>query len=202
VSAPRADEDLSRDQLLALASCHRRCLPHTASSRAGVDVVAALYATLQRDDAARVVWVAARDGGELGAFASGTVDLRRTERRVADGLSTRQYVRLGLRSLSSVSHLVARRAWERTIPTAGAGYVLTLGTSSSFDARSGAVPGKIVLAELESWFVSKGARESWVDTECTNGRALEFYRKRGYREVRRTLGHALLCKPLAELVEA
>jgi ribosomal protein S18 acetylase RimI-like enzyme len=202
VSERGSDEGRSRDELLALASCHRRCLPHTASSRAGVDVVVALYSTLERDDASRVVWVAAASGGDLGAFCSGTVDLRRTERRVVDGLSATQYVRLGLRSLSAVSHLVARRAWERTIPKQGVGYVLTLGTSSSFEARSGALPGKSVLAELERWFVSKGVSESWVDTECANERALEFYRKRGYREVRRTFGHALLCKSLAGAVGA
>ena len=50
-----------RVELPALARCHRLCLPDTASSRAGLAVLEALYAGLLLDPAARVIW---EPGGE------------------------------------------------------------------------------------------------------------------------------------------
>ena len=108
-----------------------------------------------------------------------------------------ELARLALRVAATPMHVLARRRWESVIPTTGIGYVLTLGSTASATGQRGGVRGHDVLAELEAWFTARGALESWVDTEQSNDRALEFYRRCGYAEVSRTCGQVLLKKTLS-----
>jgi len=194
-SQPR--EPVGEADVVALARCHRLCLPETASSRAGLSVLEGLYRALIRDRDAEVVWRPG-DGAEphLGAFAAGTVALRETELAVRRSLSAVDFARLALRVAAMPMHVLARRRWEQVIPSAGIGYVLTLGSAAAVTGHGRGARGRDVLADLEAWFVARGARESWVDTEQSNGRAIEFYRRGGYVEVSRDYGQVLLKKPL------
>jgi len=181
----------------ALARAHRLCLPDTASSRAGLDVLNGLYTALSRDSASHVIWHPAADPSHHGAFAAGTVRYRETEAHTRRSLPKAALARLALRVASMPGHVLARRRWEHAIPEQGIGYVLTLGAASALIPAAQTVRGSAVLEELESWFAARGCTASWVDTELSNKRAHAFYARRGYLEVSRDFGQVLLHKPLA-----
>jgi hypothetical protein len=184
-------------ELPDLARCHRLCLPDTASSRAGVDVLEGLYGALLGDAAAHVVWHAsAETPRHEGAFAAGTVRYRDTEAHIRRSLRPALFARLALRAAAMPMHVLARRRWENVIPSEGIGYVLTLGSASAVVASSQAPRGQVVLAELEDWFLESGGSACWVDTELSNQRAHAFYLRMGYVEVRRDFGQVLLQKQL------
>jgi len=121
-------------------------------------VLRALYAGLQRDEAAHVIWRPGADAAarHLGAFAAGTLALRDTEARTRRNLPAGDFARLALRVASMPMHVLARRRWESVIPTAGIGYVLTLGAAASVIRGAGGARGADVLAELERWFAAGG----------------------------------------------
>jgi hypothetical protein len=181
----------------ALARAHRLCLPDTASSRAGLDVLHGLYTALSRDSASHVIWHPAADPSHHGAFAAGTVRYRATELHTRRALPTTALARLAVRVASMPGHVLARRRWESTIPHQGIGYVLTLGAAGAIIPAAQTLRGSVVLEELESWFLAQGCTASWVDTELSNERAHAFYVRRGYLEVARDFGQVLLHKPLA-----
>jgi hypothetical protein len=186
--------DLDDAELGRVAALHRACLPRTASSRAGAGAVAHLYRALA-DDADGIVLWSAVPGEDAGGFAAGTIDLRATERRLRARLDLSTALRLGLCHLLAPAHLWSRRRWESAIPRQAIGYVLTLGARRAAD---GAGPrGSALLDELERRFVARGARESWVDTEASNVRALAFYRRTGYEVQRSDAGQILLRKVLS-----
>ena len=180
----------------ALARAHRLCLPDTASSRAGLDVLHGLYAALARDAASHVIWHPAADPRHYGAFAAGTVRYRETEAHTRRSLPKAALARLALRVASMPGHVLARRRWEGAIPHEGIGYVLTLGAAGALIPAAQTLRGSAVLEELETWFVAQGCTASWVDTELSNQRAHAFYLRRGYLEVSRDFGQILLHKPL------
>jgi GNAT superfamily N-acetyltransferase len=183
--------------LLTLARCHRLCLPDTASSRAGLDVLEALYAGLLRDPAARVLWEPGTEGlPEHGAFAAGTVRYRSTELHTRRSLPSAAFARLALRAATMPRHVLARRRWESLIPHEEIGYVLTLGVARAVVPSARTRPGRELLAELEAWFVSRGCSASFVDTELSNQRAHAFYLRAGYLELSRDHGQVLLRKAL------
>lgn len=183
--------------LVALARCHRLCLPDTASSRAGSSVLEALYAALLRDSAARVIWEPGpAHAVEQGAFAAGTVRFRETELHTRRLLPKSAFARLALCSATMPRHLLARRRWESLIPPHGIGYVLTLGVARAVVAGAHTRRGGELLSDLEEWFASKGCTQSFVDTEISNARAHAFYLRQGYLERSRDHGQVLLSKPL------
>jgi len=189
--APRPSE------VLALARCHRLCLPDTASSRAGLDVLGELYSALIRDPAAHVIWEPATEGSpEHGAFASGTARYRETELHTRRSLPKAAFARLALRAATMPRHVLARRRWESLIPLEGIGYILTLGVASAVVPGARTRRGRELLAELEAWFESQGASASFVDTELSNERAHAFYLRAGYLELSRDHGQVLLRKAL------
>ena len=184
--------------LAALARCHRLCLPHTASSRAGLDVLEGLYGALLEDSAAHVIWYPApAEPHDHGAFVAGTRCVRDTESRIRHALGAALFARLALRVATMPRHVFARRRWEDVIPTTGIGYVLTLGAARAVVPSASPVRGASILMELEDWFKKTGCSESWVDTELSNQRALAFYTRVGYLEVRRDFGQCLLKKKLS-----
>ena len=184
-------------ELVALARCHRLCLPATASSRAGQSVLEALYAGLVRDPAARVIWEPGpEDTPEQGAFAAATVRYRETELHTRRCLPKAAFVRLAFSAALMPRHLLARRRWEQLIPEQGIGYVLTLGVASAVLPSARTRRGSELLAEIEAWFVSQGCSASFVDTELSNARAHAFYLRTGYRELSRDHGQVLLRKTL------
>lgn len=124
-------------------------------------------------------------------MASGSVDLRATERRVRQRMAARRtlWLRLAARAASAPLHLLARWAWERVIPREGIGYVLTLGVTEGSPVR-----GAELLGALERALVERGAREVWVDTERSNGRAVAFYARHGYEIASARFGQVLLRK--------
>lgn len=181
----------------ALARCHLLCLPSTASSRAGLDVLEGLYGALLDDTQAFVVWYPApTEPHHQGAFAAGTACVRETESKIRRSLGPTLFARLALRVASMPRHVLARRRWESVIPKDGIGYVLTLGAARAVVPSASRLRGSEILAELEAWFVKNGCSESWVDTELSNQRALAFYARVGYVEVRRDFGQVLLKKTL------
>ena len=186
----------------ALARAHRLCLPDTASSRAGLDVLLGLYTALSRDVASRVIWHPAADPSHHGSFAAGTVRYRETEAHTRRSLPKGALVRLALRVAAMPGHVLARRRWESIIPHEGIGYVLTLGAAGAIIPSAQTVRGSAVLEELESWFAVQGSKASWVDTELSNQRAHAFYQRRGYLEVARDFGQVLLHKPLGSAASA
>ena len=184
-------------ELLALARCHRLCLPATASSRAGLAVLEELYAGLFRDAAARVIWEPGpEDAPEHGAFAAGTVRYRETELHTRRSLPKAAFARLAMSAAMMPRHVLARRRWEPLIPHQGIGYLLTLGVASAVVPSARTRRGSELLAELEAWFLSRGCHESFVDTELSNQRAHAFYLRRGYLELSRDHGQVLLRKAL------
>ena len=153
--------DASSGQIqLALARCHLLCLPETASSRAGLNVLQGLYAALGTDSAAHVIWHPAAEPSQHGAFAAGTVRYRATEAHTRRALPPTAFARLALRAAATPGHVLARRRWESAIPREGIGYVLTLGAARAILPGSDTVRGSVVLAELESWFVAQGCHAS------------------------------------------
>jgi len=183
--------------LVALARCHRLCLPDTASSRAGLSVLEQLYAALFRDSAALVIWEPGAHGRpEHGAFASGTVRFRETERHTRRSLPTAAFARLAVHAAAMPRHVLARRRWEQLIPLEGIGYILTLGVASAVVPGAQTRRGRELLAELEAWFASQGSSASFVDTELSNQRAHAFYLRAGYLELSREHGQVLLRKAL------
>jgi len=195
-----SDAETRQTELVHLARCHRLCLPETASSRAGLSVLEALYAGLFRDPAARVIWEPGpASSPEHGAFAAGSVRYRDTERHTRSSLPTAAFARLALRAAMMPRHLLARRRWEPLIPHEGIGYILTLGVASAVVSSARTRRGSELLAELEAWFVSRGCLESFVDTELSNQRAHAFYLRQGYLERSREHGQVLLGKPLRPL---
>jgi GNAT superfamily N-acetyltransferase len=184
-------------ELLALARCHRLCLPDTASSRAGLDVLEALYAALFLDASARVIWEpGSEDAPEHGAFAAGTVRYRETEAHTRRSLPKAAFARLAVRAAMMPKHLLARRRWESLIPHEGIGYILTLGVASAVIPSARTRRGGELLAELEAWFAGQGCSSSFVDTELSNRRAHAFYLRAGYLELSRDHGQVLLRKAL------
>src|SRR5262245_42517213 len=94
-SEPR--RPVGQDELIAVARCHQLCLPHTASSRAGLPVLAAMYAALGKDPAARIIWHPPGAGpAHLGGFAAGTVALRDTEVQIRRNMSAPLLARLAM----------------------------------------------------------------------------------------------------------
>jgi ribosomal protein S18 acetylase RimI-like enzyme len=144
-----------------------------------------------------VLWVPGDTDPSLGAFASGTVDLRAAEALVRRALPIGAAARLALASLRAPGHLLAMRAWRRLIPARGAGYVLTVGASAEARAACPEARGSALTETLEGWFRAAGMTESWVDTEARNAAAQGLYRKLGYRPVAEELGQVLLRKELA-----
>lgn len=195
---PQSQPRLAKSNLVALARCHALCLPETASSRAGAEVLEGLYEVLLQDPGARVIWrpSAVDASPELGAFAAGTVRFRETEALIRRKLPSKLFARLALRVATMPQHVLSRRRFESAIPHDGIGYVLTLGSASAVVPGAGAPRGGEVLSELEEWFEARGARESFVDTELKNARAHAFYQRKGYGEVARAFGDVLLKKPL------
>ncbi|MFZ5891992.1 MAG: GNAT family N-acetyltransferase [Myxococcota bacterium] len=190
---------LARNNLVALARCHELCLPDTASSRAGREVLEGLYEVLLQDPGARVIWRGSQNEASphLGAFGAGSVRFRETEALIRRKLSKALFARLAVRVATMPLHVLSRRRFEHTIPDSAIGYVLTLGSASAVVPGCNAPRGSEILAELEDWFAARGARESWVDTELSNSRAHAFYLRKGYSEVARAFGQVLLKKPLA-----
>lgn len=192
VDAPRQLE------LLALARCHRLCLPDTASSRAGLEVLEALYEALLGDSAAHVIWEPGVDGSpEHGAFAAGTLRYRETELHTRRSLPKAAFARLALRAAMMPKHVLARRRWESLIPHEGIGYILTLGVASAVVSTARTRRGSELLAELEAWFRDQGCSASLVDTELSNRRAHAFYLRAGYLELSTDYDQVLLRKPLS-----
>jgi len=180
-----------------LARCHLLCLPHTASSRAGLSVLERLYGALLADPAARVVWRPhPQPPSHWGGFAAGSTQIRETEARVRGGLGTIAAARLAMQVARMPGHVLARRRWEALIPRQGIGYVLTLGSARAVERAAASASGAELLGALEAWFVTQECREVWVDTELHNSRAHGFYLRRGYVEVARDYGQVLLKKPL------
>jgi hypothetical protein len=197
VASRSSHPELSQNDVAQLARCHQLCLPETASSRAGLDVLQGLYNSLLADSAALVVWYPApSEPHHLGAFAAGTKRVRDTEAKIRQSLPKALFVRLALRVASMPRHVLARRRWESVIPQVGIGYVLTLGVARSVTPAAITPSGKSILAELEAWFVGQHCDESWVDTELSNQRAHAFYLRVGYVEVARDFGQVLLKKTL------
>ena len=191
------DGETRQTDLAFLARCHRLCLPETASSRAGLPVLEALYAGLLKDASARVIWEpGSADSPELGAFAAGTVSYRETELWTRNCLPKAAFVRLALRAATMPRHLLARRSWESLIPREGIGYVLTLGVARAVVPSARTRRGSELLTELETFFLSRGCAESFVDTELSNPRAHAFYLRQGYLERSRDHGQVLLSKAL------
>ena len=191
------DAEAQRLELNALARCHRLCLPDTASSRAGLPVLEALYAALLRDSAARVIWVpGAKASLEHGAFAAGSARYRETELHTRRSLPLPAFARLAMHAAMMPRHVLARRRWEALIPHTGIGYVLTLGAARAVVPAAKTRRGSELLSELEAWFVSQGCSASFVDTELSNQRAHAFYLRQGYLELSRDHGQVLLRKPL------
>lgn len=191
------DAEAGHVELHALALCHRLCLPDTASSRAGLPVLEALYAGLFRDAAAHVIWERGPEASpEHGAFAAGTARYRETELHTRRSLPKPAFARLALRAALMPRHLLARRSWEPLIPHEGIGYVLTLGVASAVVSSARTRRGSELLAELEAWFLSQGCSASFVDTELSNQRAHAFYLRTGYLELSRDHGQVLLRKSL------
>lgn len=155
-----------------------------------------MYAALERDGNAHVQWYAPLSGeGHFGAFAAGTVAYRQTEKMVRKSLPASLLARLLTYVALMPQRLLARRAWEKVIPYTGIGYVLTIGVAPVVPKPA---RGRDVLANLESWFIQRGCTESWLDTEAANVRALEFYKRLGYKEVSRRYGQILLAKQLVD----
>jgi len=180
-----------------LARCHLLCLPHTASSRAGLPVLERLYGTLLADPAARVLWRPQPEPpSHWGGFAAGSTQIRETEARVRGGLGTIAAARLAMQLARMPGHVLARRRWEALIPRQGIGYVLTLGSARAVERTAASVSGTELLGALEAWFVTQDCGEAWVDTELQNRRAHGFYLRHGYVEVARDFGQVLLKKPL------
>lgn len=195
--ASRPPDAPRQSELLALARCHRLCLPDTASSRAGLSVLEQLYSALFGDSAAHVIWEPGAHGSpELGAFASGTVRYRETELHTRRSLPTAAFARLAVHAATMPRHVLARRRWEPLIPLEGIGYILTLGVASALVPGAQTRRGSELLAELEAWFQSQGASASFVDTELANERAHAFYLRSGYLELSRDHGQVLLRKAL------
>jgi len=191
------DASVGHVELLALARCHRLCLPDTASSRAGLAVLQSLYAGLYRDPAARVIWEPGpAESPEHGAFVAGTVRYRETELHTRRCLPKAEFARLALFAATMPRHVLARRRWESLIPHEGIGYVLTLGVASAVVASARTRPGTELLVEIEAWFRSQGCSASFVDTELSNQRAHAFYLRKGYLELSRDHGQVLLRKAL------
>jgi GNAT superfamily N-acetyltransferase len=191
------DAEPRQNELATLARCHRLCLPETASSRAGLPVLEALYAALLGDAAARVIWEPGPEGSaEYGAFAAATVHYRETELHTRSALPKLAFARLALHAAAMPRHVLARRRWEALIPREGIGYVLTLGVASAVVPVARTRRGSELLAELEAWFVSQGCSASFVDTELANRRAHAFYLRQGYLELSRDHGQVLLRKAL------
>ena len=184
-------------ELDALARCHRLCLPDTASSRAGLTVLRALYAGLLADSAAHVIWEPGPEAArEHGAFASGTVRYRETELHTRQALPRAAFARLAVHAATMPRHVLARRRWESLIPLQGIGYILTLGVTRALMPSARTRRGSELLADLEAWFLSQGCSASFVDTELSNRRAHAFYVREGYLELSRDYGQVLLQKPL------
>jgi hypothetical protein len=154
--------------------------------------VEALYRAVLLDPAAVVLTT--QGGAAGGGFASGTLDLRGTEVRLRERMAARPsvFLRLAARNLLAPLHLLARRSWESVIPLAGVGYVLTIGVTDGSPVR-----GVEVLRALEREFQTRGACESWVDTERSNSRAVEFYVRNGYQIASERFGQVLLSRRLA-----
>ena len=151
-----------------------------------------MYECLLHDPAA-VVLAAVGDGGQ-GGFASGSLDLRATSARVKRHLlgHPATFARHLALNLLSPRHRLAASAWDRVIPREAVGYVLTIGATPGSPVRGGEV-----LRALEAELAARGARESWVDTERANARAVEFYRRNGYEVASARFGQVLLTRPLA-----
>jgi len=191
------DGEPGQVDLLALARCHLLCLPETASSRAGLSVLQALYGALFRDAGARVIWEPGSAASpEHGAFASGTVRYRDTELHTRRSLPKADFARLALRAATMPRHVLARRRWESLIPHERIGYILTLGVAAAVVPAVRTRRGSELLADLEAWFASQGCGESFVDTELSNARAHAFYLRAGYLELSRDHGQVLLRKTL------
>jgi hypothetical protein len=191
------DDGQSQLDFGELARCHQLCLPHTASSRAGLDVLQQMYRALSTDAAAHVLWQpAATAPHHLGAFAAGTSRLRQTETGVRRGLSLRALARLSVVVATLPLHVLARRRWESLIPEGGVGYVLTLGSARAVVPEADSTAGSVILSQLEQRFVTDGCHSVWTDTELDNARAHAFYLRQGYVEVSRDYGQVLLKKQL------
>ncbi len=191
--------DMTDASIAALAKCHRICLPNTTSSRAGIKALYSLYRTMISDPFSHIVWRPGRkEALYLGAFASGTMNLRATEREIKKRIDALIILKLAFQNVLNPRHLLVRKLWDSVIPREGVGYILTIGVTR--EAREIGVDwsGSSLLGELEDWFRAHGVAESWVDTERSNVTAVKFYQKMEYEEVSETYGNVLMKKMLSQ----
>jgi hypothetical protein len=133
----------------------------------------------------------------VSGFASGTLSLRNSETTIKKKLPFLRTLKTAWYHLISPGHLISRFLWEKTIPTTNIGYILSIGLIPS-EKTAQKIRGTHLLKALERFFVENGCSASWVDTELSNFKALDFYKRNGYVLVRSDWGHCLLKKDLVD----
>jgi hypothetical protein len=194
----KPENQISQIEIINIAKCHKMCLPHTATSRSGVGVLSLFYKTLVNDPGSLVLWKNGIDNSslQLGAFASGTIDLQKTESLIKKSLSLLLFLKVAVNAVLNPLHIIAQKMWKKIIPESGIGYILTVGVTEEAKKQSPLICGKNLILILEQWFRDSNMQESWVDTEITNRKSLDFYEKMGYEEVYRGFGQVLFKKVL------
>ena len=132
---------------------------------------------------------------KVSGFASGTTNLRASEKSITKKLKFKFKIRLIFFNLLAPGHLLAMISWQKRIPAGDIGYVLSIGLDKKL-AQKEKTFGSHLLKELEHFFSQKKCLESWVDTENSNIKAINFYIRCGYEVVDRSFGHCLLKKEL------
>jgi hypothetical protein len=135
-----------------------------------------------------VIW---KEGG----FASCSLDLKDGEERIKKRLNIKQWFRLILQHLRQPQYILAKKQFDKVLPDSTFGYILTIGTGRAIPGGSGP-SGSSLLAEIERQILARGAFEVWVDTEVSNLRAIEFYKKHGYIVKLTSWGNVLLRKAI------
>lgn len=163
-----------------VARMHKKYLPHTTASRAGIDCLVALYRVLVAAPECAVFW-----DKNTECFAAGTTDILVSEKRIRDQLGFSLKTTLGFYLLFSPAHFLARKFWQQKFSLQGA-YILTLGARPGF--------GEQTLGALEAFFADSLQTRYWVDSELRNERALRFYQKKGFVVVSQIFANVLLQK--------
>ena len=173
-----------------VAGLHHRLLFDTLNSRLGIHFLSRLYAGVLADPAARC-WVGVSEGRHV-AFLSATLDLHRSQRRVAAGVPLRERLIAGLHVLANPHDLAAFAAHQallvytrvrfgRPYPT-----ILTLGIAQSM---WGTGLAHRLVDEVVRAFRRQGIGRFYVDTTADNLRASAFYKKEGFTGVGSVAGN-------------
>lgn len=195
----KPENEIAPSEIVNIAKCHQICLPHTATSKAGTDVLSLFYKTLVDDPSSLVLWTNGKDNDRnqyLGAFASASVDLEKTESRIKRAMTSILFLKLACYCILNPLHIIAGKIWKRLIPAKGAGYILTVGVTEEVKKKDPLINGKNLVLLIEQWFRDLDIKESWVDTEVKNRKAIAFYLSLGYKEVNRSFGQVLFKKAL------